>query len=62
MIRGRALFKIGDEPEREVGPDDFMFARRGVPHIIRVPDGQPLLLLALVAPNEDRPDETIEPA
>ena len=62
VIRGRAMFTIGDEPEREVGPDDFMFARRGVRHVIRVPDGQPLLLLASVAPNEDRPDETIEPA
>ena len=62
VIRGRALFTIGDEPEREVGPDDFMLARRGVRHTIRVPDGQPLLLLASVAPNEDRPDETIEPA
>lgn len=62
VIRGRARFTIGDEPEREVGPGDFMFARRGVRHVIRVSDGQPLLLLASVAPNEDRPDETIEPA
>ena len=62
VIRGRAMFTIGDEPEREVGPGDFMFARRGVRHIIRVGDDQPLLLFASVAPNEDRPDETIEPA
>ncbi len=27
----------------------------------RVPEGEPLLLLAAVAPNEDWPDETIEP-
>ena len=61
MIRGRAFFTIGDEPEREVGPGDFMFARRGVRRTIRVPDDGPLLF-ASVAPNEDRPDETIEPA
>ncbi len=62
VIGGRALFTIGDEPEREVGPGAFMFARRGIRHAIRVPDGEPLLLLASVAPNEDRPDETVEPA
>ena len=62
VIGGRALFTIGDEPEREVGPGAFMFARRGIRHAIRVPDGEPLLLLASVAPNEDRPDETVESA
>ena len=62
VIRGRALFMIGDEPEREVGPGQFMLAMRGVRHAIRVPEGEPLLLVAAVAPNEDWPDETIEPA
>ena len=63
VMRGRALFAIGDEAEREVGPGSFLLAKRGVRHAIRVPDGgEPLLLLAAVAPNEDRPDETIEPA
>jgi quercetin dioxygenase-like cupin family protein len=63
VIRGRAAFTIGDEPEREVGPGSFLLALRGVRHVIRVPDGgEPLLLLAAVAPNEDRPDETIEEA
>ena len=60
VIRGRARFAIGDEPESEVGPGEFMLARRGVRHVIRVPEGVPLMLLAAVAPNEDRPDETIE--
>lgn len=60
VIRGRAFFTIGDEPEREVGPGDFMFARRGVRHAIRVPTAEPLVFLAAVAPNEDHPDETIE--
>lgn len=63
VMRGRALFAIGDEAERDVGPGSFLLAKRGVRHAIRVPDGgEPLLLLAAVAPNEDRPDETIEPA
>jgi quercetin dioxygenase-like cupin family protein len=61
VIRGHALFTIGDEPEREVGPGSFLLALRGVPHSIRVADGgEPLLLLAAVGPNEDRPDETID--
>ena len=63
IVRGRAIFAIGDDPEREVGPGSFLLARRGVRHAIRVPHGgEPVLLLAAVAPNEDRPDETIEPA
>jgi hypothetical protein len=37
------------------------FARRGVRHTMNVPEGAPLMLLAAVAPNDDRPDETIQP-
>ena len=60
---GRALFTIGDEPEREVGPGELVLAMRGVRHLIRVAEGAgPMIMLAAVAPNEDRPDETIEPA
>ena len=63
VVRGRALFTIGDEPEREVGQGSFLLAERGTRHLIRVPDdGEPLLLLAAVAPNEDGAEETIEPA
>ena len=63
IVRGRALFTIGDELEREVGQGSFLLAERGVRHLIRVPDGgEPLLLLAAVAPNEDWAEETIEPA
>jgi mannose-6-phosphate isomerase-like protein (cupin superfamily) len=62
VVKGRAVFAIGEAPEREVGPGEFVLAKRGELHAIRVPDGGPLLLLAAVAPNEDRPDETIEPA
>lgn len=62
VIRGRACFTIGDEPEREVGPGELMLARRGTRHAIRVPLGAPLTLLAAVAPNVDWSDETVEPA
>lgn len=63
VVRGRALFTIGDGPEHEVGPGSMLLAARGVRHSIRVPEGDvPLLLLAAVAPNEDRADETVEPA
>ena len=62
VLEGRAVFAIGDEPELAVGPGAFLFAPRGALHAIRVPeDGGDLTLLASVAPNEDRPDETIEP-
>lgn len=61
IVAGRALFTIGDEPECEVGPGSFLFAERGVSHLIRVPEGgEPLLLLAAVAPNEDWAEETVE--
>ena len=61
VLQGRAAFSIGNEPERDVGPGQFMLAERGERHGIRVPlDGEPLVLLAAVVPNEDAPDETIE--
>jgi len=62
VLRGRAFFAIGNVREREVGPGEFMFARRGVRHSIGVSGDEPLMLLTAVAPNDDRPDETIEPA
>jgi quercetin dioxygenase-like cupin family protein len=63
VLRGTALFTIGDEPERAVGPGELILALRGVRHVIRVAeDGAAVIMLAGVAPNEDRGDETIEPA
>ncbi len=62
VVSGRALFTIGDEPEREVGPGELVLALRGVRHSIRVGPEGPMTMLAAVAPNEDRPDESIEPA
>lgn len=63
VLSGTALFTIGDEAERAVGPGELVLALRGVRHRIRVADDAgPVVMLAVVAPNEDRPDETIEPA
>lgn len=62
VLRGMAVFAIGNVPEREVGPGEFILARRGVKHSISVSGNDPLTLLATVAPNDDRPDETSEPA
>ncbi len=64
VLAGRAVFSIGDQPPIDALPGTFLFAPRGVLHAIRVPDDAgddgPMTLLAAVAPNEDRPDETIE--
>lgn len=62
VLRGRACFTIGVEPEREVRPGELVLAMRGSRHRIRVVGDESLLMLAAVAPNADRPDETIEPA
>jgi quercetin dioxygenase-like cupin family protein len=60
-LEGKAIFAIGNEPERAAGPGQLVLAERGVLHAIRVPaDGGSLTLLAAVAPNEDMPDETVE--
>jgi quercetin dioxygenase-like cupin family protein len=62
VVSGRALFTIGDQPEFEVGPGELVLAMRGERHAIRVGADGPMTLLAAVAPNEDWPEETIEPA
>jgi quercetin dioxygenase-like cupin family protein len=60
VLRGSAVFEVGDEPKRTVVPGELVLARRGVPHAIRVSDGEALVLLAAVAPNEDRADEELD--
>ena len=61
VIAGRAVFTFACEPERTAGPGSVIVALRGVGHAIRVVGDEPLLMLIVVAPNEDVPDETIEP-
>lgn len=61
VVEGLAVFTIGGEAERIVGPGQLVLAGRGERHAIRVPDdGGDLVLLAAVAPNQDLPDETVE--
>ena len=63
VLSGRALFTIGDEPEREADPGSSCSPCAASDTVIRVADDAgPMIMLAAVAPNEDRPDETIEPA
>jgi quercetin dioxygenase-like cupin family protein len=57
---GRMGFRLADQPEIEVGPGSFLVARPDELHGLRVIGDEPLVLLAAVGPNEDRPDEAIE--
>lgn len=62
VLAGRAVFTLAGAPERTVGPGSLLVAPRGVAHAIRVVGDAPFLMLIAVAPNEDAPDETTEPA
>ena len=62
VLAGRASFGFAGQPDRVAGPGELLVAPRGVEHVIRVLDGDPFVMLIVVAPNEDAPDETIEPA
>ncbi len=57
---GRIGFRLDDRPEVELGPGSFLVARPGELHGLRVLGETPAVLLAIVGPNEDRPDEMIE--
>jgi quercetin dioxygenase-like cupin family protein len=60
VVEGRLGLRLGDEPEVEAGPGTLLHARRDEVHALRVIGDERLLLIASVAPNESRPDETIE--
>ena len=60
VVEGRLGLRLGDEPEIEAGPGTLLRARPDAVHALRVIGGDRLLLIASVAPNESRPDETIE--
>jgi quercetin dioxygenase-like cupin family protein len=57
---GRLGFRLADHPEVELTPGTFLVARPGELHGLRVLGDEPAVLLAVVAPNEDRPDEAPE--
>jgi quercetin dioxygenase-like cupin family protein len=60
VLAGRATFAFAGEPDRTVGPGATLVARRGVEHEIRVVGDEAFVMLIVVAPNEDAPDETVE--
>ncbi len=60
VLAGQATFAFAGEPDRTVGPGAVLLARRGVEHQIRVAGDEAFVMLIVVAPNEDAPDETVE--
>ena len=60
VLAGQATFAFAGEPDRTAGPGAVLVARRGVEHAIRVIGDEAFVMLIVVAPNEDAPDETIE--
>jgi len=57
---GRLGFRLADDAEVELGPGSFLVARPGEIHALRVLGDEPAVLLAIVGPNEDRADETLD--
>jgi quercetin dioxygenase-like cupin family protein len=57
---GRLGFRLADLAEIELTPGSFLVARPGELHALRVLGDEPAVLLAIVGPNEDRPDEQVE--
>jgi mannose-6-phosphate isomerase-like protein (cupin superfamily) len=57
---GRMGFRLARHAERIVGPEGFIVARPDELHGIRVVGPEPLLLVAMVGPNRDSPDEQVE--
>jgi mannose-6-phosphate isomerase-like protein (cupin superfamily) len=60
VLEGKLALRLDNEPEIEAGPGTVLLARRNQVHTLRSIGEQRLLLIASVAPNESRPDETIE--
>lgn len=60
VLAGRASFVFDGEPDRTVGPGGILVAPRGIEHEIRVVGDEAFVMLIVVAPNEDAPDETVE--
>jgi quercetin dioxygenase-like cupin family protein len=61
IVRGQATFWFGNDlAARHARSGMLLLAPRDVLHTIVVNGPHPLLLLCSLAPNDDRPDETIE--
>jgi quercetin dioxygenase-like cupin family protein len=57
---GRIGFRLDDRPEVTLAPGSFLVARPGELHGLRVLGADPAVLVAVVAPNEDRFDEAVD--
>lgn len=60
VVHGTVGLTIGHEAEHLVGPGAVLFAKHGVTHGIRIPGPDSAVLMCIVTPNEDAPDEQVE--
>jgi len=60
VVRGVVGLTVGDDPEYVVGPGSVVYAARGKTHGIRVPGPDSAVLMCVVSPNEQAPDEQID--
>lgn len=56
VLQGRGIFKLGDEPERELGPGELVFFRRGTVHGMPRILEHPFVVLAIDTPRRP-PDD-----
>jgi quercetin dioxygenase-like cupin family protein len=59
VVKGVVGLTVGDEEHLAV-PGSLVYAPCGVRHQIRVPGPDPAVLMCVVAPNEDAPDEQVD--
>ena len=59
VVSGVVGATFADRAEQIVQPGDLLLAMRGVRHQIRVVGPEPAVLLCIVAPNVDTPDEQV---
>ena len=60
VLEGRGMFTVGDEAGFVAGPRSLVYVPSGIVHRIQVPGPEALVVLSVVAPNEDAPDESVE--
>lgn len=60
VVAGRLGFRLDDRPELDLGAGGIAIAHRGQVHGLRVLGDTPLVFIACVSPNQDRPDEQVD--
>jgi quercetin dioxygenase-like cupin family protein len=60
VVSGHLGFRLDDRPELALGAGDIAIAHRGQVHGLWVSGDSPLVFIASVSPNQDRPDEQID--